>query len=79
MEKLPNNRIVGAKQTIKAIKTSKTEVVYIAENAEEKVTRPILETCEIHGVKVIVVPTMQKLGELCSIDVGAATACIIKE
>ncbi|KMT22399.1 ribosomal L7Ae/L30e/S12e/Gadd45 family protein [Clostridium cylindrosporum] len=79
VEKLPSSRIVGAKQTIKAIKASKVEVVYIAENADQKVIKPIVDCCKEQGVEVITIPTMQKLGLLCNIDVGAATACIIKE
>ena len=78
IEKLPNNRIVGAKQTIKAIKANKVEKVYIAENADRKVIEPILNCCNEQGVEVIMISTMQKLGVLCNIDVGAATACTIK-
>lgn len=79
IEKLPNSRIVGTKQTLKAIKSSKAEVVYVAKNAEEKVIKPIIDSCNEYGVKVIIISTMQKLGTLCNIDVGAATACTIKE
>lgn len=79
IEKLPNNRIVGAKQTLKAVKASKAEVVYIAENADAKVVNPIIDYCKQQGIKVIMIPTMQKLGVICNIDVGAATACTIKE
>lgn len=79
IEKLPNSRIVGTKQTLKAIKSSQAKVVYVAKNAEEKVIKPIIDSCNEYGVEVIIVPTMQKLGMLCNIDVGAATACTIKE
>ncbi|MEF9935221.1 MAG: ribosomal L7Ae/L30e/S12e/Gadd45 family protein [Clostridium sp.] len=79
MEKLPNTRIVGAKQTIKAVKSAKVKIVYLAENAEEKVLNPILDCCKQQGVEVIMIPTMQKLGQLCNIDVSAAAACTIIE
>lgn len=78
INKLPNNRVVGAKQTIKAINSLEALEVYIAENADSKVTKPIIDLCEEKGVNYILVSTMQKLGSLCDIDVGAATACVIK-
>lgn len=77
--KLPNNRIVGAKQTVKAVKSGTVKTVYVADDAEQKVIKPIIELCNHNNVEVVHVTTMQRLGELCSIDVGAATACITKD
>jgi large subunit ribosomal protein L7A len=77
--KLTGKKVVGAKQTEKAIKSGQAKIVYIAEDAEAKVTAPILELCKQNNVEVVFVETMKKLGMLCGIDVGAATACILSE
>jgi large subunit ribosomal protein L7A len=76
--KLPDKRIVGAKQTLKAIKSGMAEKVYLAEDADVRVTVPIIEACKDNSVEVVRVDTMRELGELCSIDVGAAAACVTK-
>lgn len=78
-EKLPGKRIVGAKQTMKIVKAGSAEKVYVAENAEKKVTEPVIEACKQMNVEIISVESMEKLGRMCGIDVGAAIACIIKE
>lgn len=79
LSKLQGKKVVGAKQTIKAIKSGQAKIVYIAEDAEAKVTAPIIEACKQHNVELVFVDTMKKLGSLCGIDVGAATACILNE
>lgn len=77
--KMPHKRVVGAKQTLKAVKSGLASVVYVARDADLKVVIPIAETCRQNGIELIYVETMEELGKLCSIDVGAATACIVKE
>jgi large subunit ribosomal protein L7A len=77
--KLPANRIVGAKQTIKAVKSGNAETVYIAEDAEQKVTKPLVELCKQNSVEIVYVDSMHRLGVLCGIDVGAATACVTNQ
>lgn len=76
--KLPDKRIVGAKQTLKAIKSGMAEKVYIAEDADVRVIVPITEACKDNSVEIVRVETMKELGQLCSIDVGAAAACLTK-
>ena len=76
INKLPNKRIVGAKQTLKAIQGGTAKTVYLAQNADTRVTKPIVEVCNQKGVELIFIPTMDELGKMCDIDVGAATACV---
>lgn len=75
--KMPEKRIVGAKQTLKAIKNGTAKIVYIARDAEPKVINPIIEISIQKNVEVIYLDSMEKLGNLCGIDVGAATACLV--
>ncbi|NMB38835.1 MAG: 50S ribosomal protein L7ae-like protein [Firmicutes bacterium] len=71
-------RLVGMKQTLRALETASVEAVYIAQDADQAVVRPIIEGCKELGVNVVYVETMAELGRACQIDVGAAVACILK-
>jgi large subunit ribosomal protein L7A len=75
---IEGKKIVGAKQTLKAVKSESVDKVYIAEDAEIRITKSVVETCKQCNVEVIYVDTMQKLGTMVSIDVGAAVACVLK-
>ncbi len=72
-----DNKVVGIKQVKKAINSDSVSEVYIAEDAEEKVTREILLLCERHDIPVIKVETMKDLGDACGIDINAATAALL--
>ena len=71
-------RVVGIKQLRKALREGVATTVFIAENADLRLTAPIRESCEQAGIPVISVPTMAELGKVCSIEVGAAVAAIIR-
>lgn len=75
--KLDCNKVVGAKQTIKMIKDNKASIVYLAKDAEAKVIKPIEGLCIQNNVKYIYIESMKELGQMCGIDVGAATAALI--
>lgn len=70
-------RTVGTKQTQKAVEKGQAQVVYIARDAEEKVTSPLIRLCEEKDIEVIYVESMQELGKICGIKVGAASAAIV--
>lgn len=80
MEKLKtaSSRVVGTKQTARAVESGQAAVVFLAEDADEYIKRRIGQLCEDHGIIVESVDTMKKLGEMCGIQVGAATAAILK-
>lgn len=82
MEELISNahrKVVGAKQTLKALEKREALYVFIARDAEEKVTHPVLAICETNGIEPHYVETMQQLGKLCGIKVKAAVAAITEE
>ena len=78
MERLKNRKTIGTKQTLKAIEKGTVEIVFIAKDAESKVTIPLVELCNQENVPIYYVDTMAELGKACKIDVGAATAAILK-
>ena len=65
-------KVVGVKQSRKAITGGAARAVFVAQDAEPRVVRPILELCAAHGVEVTEIPTMEELGKAAGIDVGAA-------
>lgn len=79
LEKLKQARhaVTGTKQTQKAVDCGKARHVFIARDADERVTRPILEVCEQKVIPVTLVETMDELGKACNIKVSAATAAIV--
>ena len=70
---------IGVKQTSKAIIENKAKLVYVARDAEQHVTRRVLELSKNHRVEVEYIDSMKELGRMCNIDVGAATAVIINK
>lgn len=71
-------KTVGTKQTLLAVEKDQALAVFIAEDAEEHVVSSLKELCLEKGVDIIAVPTMKELGAACEIQVGAASAAILK-
>ena len=70
-------KVVGAKQTKRALTGGKAVAVYLAEDADPRVTDAIRELSEQCSVPVHDVPSMKELGRACGIAVGAAVAAEI--
>lgn len=71
-------RIVGKKQTLKAILAGSAKVVYIARDAEKDVTDEIRNLCLQRGITLKDVETMRQLGKSCGIEIGAAVAALVE-
>ena len=77
-EKRRNTLVVGAKQIRKGLKAGRILRVYLAQNADPAITRPIMAACEKERIECIWVKSMTDLGSACGIEVGAATAAVVK-
>ena len=71
-------RIVGVKQTEKAVVKGTALKVYIAGDADERVTGKLTELCQENNVEIVNVENMAVLGQACKIHVKAAAAAILK-
>ena len=79
IESLRNgNKIVGVKQTIKAVEKGSAKMVFVAKDADERVVGKIVELCKKDNIQITYVESMKQLGKACNIDVGAAVACTLK-
>ncbi|MBO5168641.1 MAG: ribosomal L7Ae/L30e/S12e/Gadd45 family protein [Phascolarctobacterium sp.] len=70
-------RTVGVKQTEKAVNKGVALKVFVAKDADERVTEKLVELCEEKAVSVVMVETMHELGKACGIHVKAAAAAIV--
>lgn len=77
--RLTGEKVVGIKQTAKALKNNLGSKLYVAKDADIKLLEPILKLAADRSLEIEEVDTMKELGVLCGIDVSAATALIIKE
>ena len=73
-----SEKVVGAKQVLRAIQAGGVKRVYIASDADVFVTRPVYDACRSAGIEVREVPSMKALGEACALKVRAAAAAIVK-
>ncbi|HHW31156.1 MAG TPA: 50S ribosomal protein L7ae-like protein [Clostridiaceae bacterium] len=72
------NKTVGIKQTAKAIAADKAKVVFIANDADPKVTENVITQCKLKSIEIVYVESMKQLGKACGIEVGAAAAALLK-
>ncbi len=77
--KVSNKRIVGLKQTVKAVRNGTAKRVYVAEDADDFIKKSVFDACSDKNLQIIYVNNMKVLGDACGIDIGASTAAIIKE
>lgn len=67
-------KYVGIKQVLKAAQEGETSRVYIGKDAEEHVLRELLATCEEKQIEVVPIETMEELGKMAGIEIGASAA-----
>ncbi|OBR93035.1 ribosome-associated protein L7Ae-like protein [Clostridium ragsdalei P11] len=79
VNRLKGNKVVGLKQTVKAIKNSTAKAVYLAKDADDKLIQSVKVLINDNSPELIYIDTMKELGKLCGIDVGAATAAVLKD
>ncbi len=73
------HKVVGVKQSRKAVQRGEAQLVFLALDADPQVTDPILELCQVTQVPVETVPHMKDLGAACGITLGCAVAAVLAE
>lgn len=77
--KATKKKVVGIKQTLKAIERGEVSVVFIARDADHHVLKQLHELVAQKNIPVVDVETMLELGRACGIKVGAAVAALLSE
>ncbi len=73
-----DKKIVGFKQSLKAVKAGDVLKAFVALDADVHVSTHFLLACEAQNVPVEHCESCKTLGEACGIDVGAAVAVLTK-
>ena len=71
------NKVVGAKQVKRALNDGRAKKVFLAGDADPRVTQPLAQQAVNQRVAVELVPTMKELGAACGISVGSAVAALL--
>lgn len=77
--RVAKSKVVGSKQTTKAVEKGQAVAVFIARNAEERVTAPLVRLCQDKSVEIVWVDDMVALGKACGIEVATAAAAVLAE
>ena len=72
-------KVVGLKQVRRAVASGKVRKVYLACDADPRLTEPVEALCQAAGIAVVTDYTMAQLGRACSIAVGPAAAAALEE
>ena len=70
-------KVVGVKQSRKAIREGRARRVYLACDADPAITDPIAASCAQAGIPVETDYTLLQLGQACRITVGAAVVAVL--
>lgn len=70
-------KVVGVKQSRKAIREGRARQVYLACDADPAITDPIADSCAQAGIPVETDYTLAQLGQACRITVGAAVVAVL--
>ena len=76
-EFIKGNHVIGLKQTMRAVKRGQAKAVYVAEDAERKITEPLFELCSEKNVLTVAVPSMKELARALGVEVETAAAALL--
>lgn len=72
-------KVVGAKQTRRALENGKAVKVFLAPDADPRIAEPLAALAREKGVATEQSGSMKELGQACGLAVGAAVAAIVRE
>jgi large subunit ribosomal protein L7A len=70
---------IGTKQATKVIEAGLAQEVFVAKDADPRITSKVIALCKKMDVLVTYVDSMKLLGKACGIEVGAAIAAVVNE
>lgn len=70
-------KVVGVKQTRRALSDGRARTVFLARDADPALTGPLAELAGERSVPVVWTEHMKELGRACGIAVGAAVAATV--
>jgi len=70
---------VGLKQSKKALLNGEAEMIFLAHDADRNIKETFEKLCKKSKITADMQYSLAQLGELCSIDVGAAVVAVLKK
>jgi large subunit ribosomal protein L7A len=77
--KQAKNVSIGTKKATRTIELGLANEVFIAKDADPRLTIRMVNLCKRMDVQVTYVDSMKLLGKACGIEVGAAVAAVVNE
>jgi large subunit ribosomal protein L7A len=74
-----SRKVVGVKQSRKALREGRAAGVFLAADADPAITGPVRTECGKLGVSVNAEYSMAQLGHACRIPVGASVVALLKD
>ena len=71
-------KVVGVKQSRRAIREGRAAQVFLAVNADPALTAPLADLCKEEGIPVEQRFTMEELGKAAGIQLGAAVVAVLR-
>lgn len=71
-------KIVGTKQTLKCLERNSVKLVFVAKDADDRVTSQVVELAKAKEVEIKYIDTMHELAKECNVEVKTAVAAIIE-
>ena len=78
LDRIVVKKVIGIKQSTKAIKNGQGKVLYVAKDANAKLISPIIQLAKEKNIKIVEIPTMKELGKMSSIDVKSAAVLTLE-
>ena len=73
-----NKKVVGTKETLKAIKKNQACKVFLAADIDEDLFKKIDDIVQQSNIPVEYIDSKLKLGRVCGVDVATASAALLK-
>jgi large subunit ribosomal protein L7A len=77
--KQAKNVSIGTKKVTRMVELGKVTEVFVAKDADPRMTIRMVNLCKKMDVQVTYVDSMKMLGKACGIEVGAAMAAVVNE
>lgn len=71
-------KVVGSKQAKRFLAKGTISLLYVAKDADRKITDELVQMANEKSVEVVFIENMKELGEACGIDVCAAVVSVLK-
>lgn len=77
--KQAKNMYIGTKKATRVVELGQATEVFIAKDADPRITIKMVNLCKRMDIPVTYVDSMKMLGKACGIEVGAAIAAVVNE